>query len=60
MTSTRANLGKTALRLGQLISLATGRGLLGEHVFRRCRVLLLSFEDDLDELRRRVEAVCVH
>ena len=30
--------GKTALRHAQLISLAIGNSLTGEHVFRRCRV----------------------
>jgi hypothetical protein len=49
--------GKTALRIAQLISLAIGRSLTGEHVFLRCRVLILSLEDDKDELRRRVYAV---
>ena len=49
--------GKTALRLAQLISLAIGRSLTGEHVFLRCRVLIVSLEDDKDELRRRVYAV---
>ena len=48
--------GKTALRIAQLLALATGRALTGEHVFRRCRVLLISLEDDRDELRRRVRA----
>jgi hypothetical protein len=48
--------GKTALRIAQIGSLATGRSLTGEHVFRRCRALILSFEDDRDELRRRVYA----
>jgi hypothetical protein len=52
--------GKTALRLAQMISLATGRALTGEHVFQRCRVLIVSLEDDADELRRRVEAVLRH
>ena len=52
--------GKTALRLAQLISLAIGRSLTGEHVFQRCRVLVLSLEDDKDELRRRVHAVLRH
>src|ERR1700712_4389413 len=46
--------GKTALRVAQLISLAIGRSLTGEHVFLRCRVLIVSLEDDRDELRRRV------
>jgi hypothetical protein len=52
--------GKTAVRLVQLISLAIGRSLTGEHVFQRCRVLILSLEDSRDELRRRVKAVLRH
>lgn len=52
--------GKTALRVAQLVSLATGRALTDEHVFQRCRVLLVSLEDDRDELRRRIRAVCLH
>jgi hypothetical protein len=52
--------GKTALRLLQFISLATGRPLCGQHVFRRCRVLLISLEDDTDELQRRIKAVLDH
>lgn len=34
--------------------------LCGQHVFRRCRVLLISLEDDRDELKRRIEAVLIH
>jgi AAA domain len=49
--------GKSALRLLQFISLALGRSLTGQHVFRRCRVLLVSLEDDRDELERRIAAV---
>jgi hypothetical protein len=52
--------GKSALRLLQFISLATGRPLCGQHVFRRCRVLLISLEDDSDELQRRITAVLLH
>src|SRR5262249_24927493 len=52
--------GKTALRIAQLLSLATARNLTGQHVFTRCRVLLLSFEDGRDELRRRVLAARLH
>ena len=48
--------GKTALRYAQALSLATGRPLTGEHVFLRCRVLIVSLEDDADELRRRIRA----
>jgi hypothetical protein len=52
--------GKTAVRVAQLISLASERSLTGEHIFQRCRVLIMSFEDDRDELRRRVYAVLRH
>jgi hypothetical protein len=52
--------GKTALRMLQYLALATGRALTGEHVFRRCRVLLLSFEDDKDELNRRLAAALIY
>lgn len=52
--------GKTALRVAQLVSLAAGRSLTGEHVFQRCRVLIVSLEDDRDELRRRAYAVMKH
>jgi AAA domain len=51
--------GKTAVRILQYLSCATGRPLSGEHVFRRCRVLLLSLEDDQDEVRRRVKAAMI-
>ncbi len=53
-------IGKSALRLLQYLALATGIALTGQHVFRRSRVLLLSFEDDRDELRRRIRAARIH
>jgi AAA domain len=52
--------GKTATRIAQLISLAIGHSLTGDRVFVRCRVLIVSLEDDKDELRRRVYAVLRH
>ncbi|MCA1469795.1 AAA family ATPase [Bradyrhizobium sp. IC3195] len=52
--------GKTALRVAQGLALATGRPLTGEHVFQRCRVLIVSLEDDREELRRRVLAARLH
>jgi AAA domain len=45
--------GKTALRTLQCLSLAIGRPLTGQHVFKRCRVLDVSLEDDGEEMRRR-------
>jgi hypothetical protein len=52
--------GKSALRLAQCLSLASARPLTGQHVFKRCRVLLISFEDDADEVRRRILAARLH
>jgi hypothetical protein len=52
--------GKTALRISQLVSPAIGHSLTGEHVFQRCRVLIVSLEDSKDELRRRVYAILKH
>lgn len=52
--------GKTALRIAQILSLVTGREFTGQHVFRRCRCLIVSLEDSRDELRRRVYAAMLH
>lgn len=52
--------GKTALEIAMALSLATGRKLIDEHVFVRCRVLLVCFEDGKDELRRRLTAAMQH
>jgi hypothetical protein len=52
--------GKTAVRIAQALALASGRPLTGEHVFHRTRVLIVSLEDDRDELRRRVRAAMLH
>ncbi len=49
-------IGKTSLRITQIASCTTGRNLTGEHVHRRSRWLILSFEDGKNELRRRVYA----
>jgi hypothetical protein len=52
--------GKTALRTLQYLALATGRPLTCQHVFKRSRVLLISMEDDDDELQRRLAAARIH
>jgi AAA domain-containing protein len=52
--------GKTALRLVQALSVATGRSLTGERVIKRGKVLFVSLEDDRDELRRRVHAAMIY
>jgi hypothetical protein len=54
------SVGKTTLRLTQAVELAIGRTLLGQKVFKRTRVLVLSFEDDIVELHRRLLAICKH
>jgi hypothetical protein len=53
-------IGKTALRYAQALSAATKRELTGEYVFQRCRVLIVSLEDDAKELRRRILAARLH
>jgi RecA-family ATPase len=52
--------GKSALRLLQFMSMALRRPLSGQHVFRRSRVLLISLEDNDDELQRRIHALLLH
>jgi hypothetical protein len=52
--------GKTALIIAMALSLAADRDLIGEHVFLRCRVLLICFEDGKAELRRRLTAAMLH
>ena len=53
--------GKTAIRLLQCIALALGLGyLVGEHVFRRTKVLIVGLEDDGDEMERRIQAACLY
>jgi hypothetical protein len=52
--------GKTSLRNAQFVSLASGRALTGQHIFRRCRVLMLSLEDGVVEIRRRILACRLH
>lgn len=52
--------GKTSLAIAWGLSLASGRALVGDHVHRRCRVLMLTFEDDRQEYRRRLRAARLH
>jgi RecA-family ATPase len=52
--------GKTAVRYVQYVGLATGRKLTGEPVHQRSKVLIVSLEDDKDELCRRIDAVLMH
>ena len=52
--------GKSAMRVAQAMALATGRALTGEFVHKRTKVLIVSLEDDAEELRRRVLAARIH
>jgi AAA domain len=52
--------GKTALRTLQYLAVATDRPLTGQHVFKRCRVLQVSLEDDDSEMCRRLAAARIH
>lgn len=52
--------GKTSLGVSWALSLAVGRALTGDYVHRRCRVLIVTAEDGIDELSRRIHAARMH
>jgi hypothetical protein len=52
--------GKTALGIVDGLSIAGGRSLTGEHLFRRENVLIVCLEDDKKEIKRRVKAAMQH
>jgi RecA-family ATPase len=52
--------GKTTLNIVDAIAMATGRNLTGEQPEERCRVWVHNGEDNLNELNRRIAAVCQH
>jgi hypothetical protein len=52
--------GKSALRMLQCLALATGIALTGQYIFRRGRVLIVSLEDDQEEIQRRILAAMLH
>ncbi|MBR0857623.1 AAA family ATPase [Bradyrhizobium liaoningense] len=54
------DVGKTTLRLTQAVKLAIGRVLLRLRVHQRCKVLVISLEDDRAELHRHLLAICWH
>jgi hypothetical protein len=59
-------IGKTTLRILQALALtcgcvdAQGRGISGEIVYQRSRVMLLCLEDSPMEVQRRIRAMCKH
>jgi hypothetical protein len=52
--------GKTTLGMVDAIALATCRNLLGEQPTERCRVWLHNGEDPIEEMDRRIGAICYH
>ena len=52
--------GKSSLDLVELMAMCTGRSLLDEQPLVRCRAWYHNAEDGLDEIYRRIAAVCQH
>jgi hypothetical protein len=50
--------GKTSKALVEAVALATCRNLLGEQPEERCRVWVHNGEDSIEELQRRIVAIC--
>lgn len=51
--------GKTTYALAQALAIATGKPLLGDHVFQRCAAWVLNLEDPREEMQRRVTAAMI-
>jgi hypothetical protein len=52
--------GKSSLNLVELIAMCTARPLLGEQPLVRCRAWYHNAEDGMEEIYRRIAAVCQH
>jgi hypothetical protein len=52
--------GKGAIAVVIALSMITGRGLLGDRVWRTGPVAIITYEDDEMEWRRRIAAACLH
>ncbi len=59
-TVSPGGVGKSSLLIVELVCMATGRDLLGQKVKRPLTVWYYNLEDPLDEIERRVAAVCLH
>jgi RecA-family ATPase len=59
-TTAPGGFGKSSLDMVEAIAMATCRDLLGEQPTERLRVWLHNGEDNLDEMKRRVAAICQH
>ena len=60
LTAGPGGMGKSSLVLVEAIAMATARNLLGEQPTERLRVWLHNGEDPLEEINRRVAAICLH
>lgn len=58
LTIAPGGLGKSTLALTEVISMATGRNLLGVQPKQKLRVVYHNAEDPLDEIKARVGAIC--
>ena len=56
----RDGAGKGFITASMILSIITGKPLLGEKIWVPGPVALISYEDDLDEWHRRLAAACVH
>jgi hypothetical protein len=52
--------GKGAIAVVTALAMITGKPLLGERVWRKGPVAIISYEDDVDEWHRRIAAACLH
>jgi RecA-family ATPase len=52
--------GKTSLCMVEAVAMGTARNLLGEQPGERLRVWYHNGEDNLEELQRRIGAICLH
>jgi RecA-family ATPase len=52
--------GKTTLCMVEAVAMATARNLLGEQPTERVRVWYHNGEDSIEELKRRLGAICLH
>jgi RecA-family ATPase len=60
LTAGPGGMGKSSLDLVEAIAMATCRNLLGEQPEERLRVWYHNGEDPLDEINRRIAAICQH
>ena len=58
MTVAPGGVGKSTLVLTEVLAMVTGKPLLGVEPSKKCNALYFNAEDPLDEVKRRVIAVC--